>query len=182
VGTDTGAIVLSLDGTAGYGTAGAPVIDTADSYTVSAWADLSSIPTGYATVAAEAGNEASGFYLEYDPNNKAWCMNFMQTDTASTSGVASIPCAGTTPAANTWYHLVATYNATTQTAQLFVNGAPAGIATGIAGWNATGAMLIGADQYNATVGDYFPGEISNVQLFNYALSAPQIAALYKQIS
>lgn len=182
VGTQTGTTVLSLDGTSGYGTTGTNVLDTSKSFTISAWANLSSIPTGFANIAAEAGTQASGFYLQYSPYSKAWCMSFMQSDTANAPGYATVPCATTTPTANTWYHLVGTYNATTHTAQLYVNGALVGTTTGITNWAANGTMIIGADQYDAMITDYFPGEISNVQAFNYVLSAPQVTALYKQIN
>jgi len=182
VGSMTGQTVLSLDGTTGYGETGnTAVLNTAGSFSISAWANLSKIPTGYGTVAAEAGTQASGFYLQYNPNAKSWCMNFMTSDTANTTGAGSVPCATAAPTANTWYHLVGTYNAATKTAALYVNGTLAGTATGITTWAATGAMLIGADQYNAGIGDYLPGEISDVQAFNYTLTAPQVAGLYQQI-
>ncbi|WP_034266557.1 LamG-like jellyroll fold domain-containing protein [Actinospica robiniae] len=181
VGTLTGQTVLSLDGTSGYATTSGAVLDTTGSYSISAWVNLSQIPTGYATIAAQAGTQASGFYLQYDPDNAAWCLNFMSTDTADPPGAYPIPCASTAPTAHTWYHVVATYNATTNAAVLYVNGTQAGSAT-ITDWSATGPLLIGADQYDANIGDFFPGEISDIQTFNYALSAPQITALYHQIN
>jgi hypothetical protein len=73
------------------------------------------------------------------------------------------------------------YNAPTKTTQLYVNGTLAATGTGLTNWSATGGMLLGAGQYNATIGDYFPGKISDLQAWNYALSAPQITALYDQI-
>ncbi|MBR7828698.1 hypothetical protein KDK95_20485 [Actinospica sp. MGRD01-02] len=183
VGALSGETVLGLDGSTGYGqTSNTDVLNTAGSFSVSAWAELNAVPSGFETIAAEAGSEASGFYLQYNPNAKSWCMNFMQTDTASTPGQPSVPCSSTTPTAGTWYHLVGTYNAATKTAQLYVNGSLVATSTGITNWSATGSMLIGADQYDASTGDFFNGDVSDVQVFNYALNATQVAALHDQIS
>ncbi len=85
--------------------------------------------------------------------------------------------------AGTWYHLVGTYSAATGTLSLYVNGALVGTGTATAPWAANGPLLIGgADGGNTpgTVAD-FPGSISNVQAFNYALAPNQVTALYQQI-
>jgi hypothetical protein len=182
VGALAGQTVLSLDGSTGYGTTSSSVLNTAGSFSVSVWADLSTIPSGFGNIVAQAGTQASGFYLQYSPYSHAWCMNFMQSDTASAPGYASVPCASSTPTVNTWYHLVGTYNATTHTAQLYVNGTLVATQTGIDNWAANGDLLVGADQYDAIIGDFFPGQISNLQTYNYVLTAPQVSALYDQIN
>jgi Concanavalin A-like lectin/glucanases superfamily len=107
-------------------------------------------------------------------------MNFMTSDAASATGDYPIPCASTIPATGTWYHLVGTYNADTDTAALYVDGQLAGTATGINAWASTGDLTLGAAQYNGQPADYFPGEISNAQTYNYPLNATQAAQLYQQ--
>lgn len=172
--------VLSLDGTTGYGTSGQPVINTAQSFTVSAWVNLSSLPTRNAIVASQDGTTNSGFYLGYNyahGSKPAWDFYFASADTTNpgfTDAVSSTAATG-------WTHLVGVYNATTKTAQLYVNGTLAATATGITGWNATNTFALGRDLYNGNPTDYFPGEISNAQDWDYALSAPQITALHDQI-
>jgi Concanavalin A-like lectin/glucanases superfamily len=181
VGSQTGSTVLGLDGSTGYGVTSGQVLNTAGSFSVSAWADLSSLPTGDATIAAQSGTEASGFYLQYNPSWGGWCLNFMASDTAGAGGATGVACTTTAPKVNTWYHLVGTYSAATHTTRIYVNGALAATGTGLTAWSATGPLTIGAGQYDATIGDFFPGDISDVQAWSYALSAPQISALYDQI-
>ncbi|MBS2962987.1 hypothetical protein KGA66_08025, partial [Actinocrinis puniceicyclus] len=176
--SDPDGTVLSLDGTAGYGTSSGPVINTAASFTVSAWAKLSST-THNAVLAAQDGTNESGFYLGYGTGNGGeWKLYFMTADTTNPTWQ---PQAAATGATTNWTHLVGVYNAATKTAQLYVNGTLAATATGITTWNATGALTLGRDLYNGNPADYFPGEISNVQDWDYALSAPQITALHDQI-
>ncbi|MBC3840540.1 LamG domain-containing protein [Streptacidiphilus sp. 4-A2] len=88
-----------------------------------------------------------------------------------------------TATAGTWYHLVGTYNATTGTMSLYVNGTLAGTATNSSPWAAGGPLLIGAEDGGSTPGTVasFPGEISDVQAFDYALTPNQVGALYQQI-
>ena len=172
--------VLNLNGTTGYGTTGTPVINTAQSFTVSAWVNLTSLPTRNAVVASQDGATNSGFYLGYNythANKPAWDFYFATTDTTN----PGFTDAASSTAATGWTHLVGVYNATTKTAQLYVNGTLTATATGITGWNTTGTFTLGRDLYNRNPTDYFPGEISNLQDWDYALSTPQITALYNQI-
>ncbi|MBS2963972.1 hypothetical protein KGA66_13025, partial [Actinocrinis puniceicyclus] len=175
---DPDGTVLSLDGTAGYGASSGPVLNTSQSFGVSAWVKLSST-THNAVVAAQDGTTESGFYLGYGTaSGGEWNLYFMASDTTNP---AWQPQAAATGATTNWTHLVGVYNAATKTAQLYVNGALAATATGITTWNAAGAFTLGRDLYNGNPADYFPGEISNAQDWDYALSAPQITALYHQI-
>ncbi|MBS2966669.1 LamG domain-containing protein [Actinocrinis puniceicyclus] len=179
---------LTLDGITGYGAASNPIVNTVpgaqiytpQSFTVSGWVNLTSLPTRNAAVATQNGTTNSGFYLGYNyarANKPAWDFYFATADTIN----PGFKDATTSTASTGWTHLVGVYNAATKTAQLYVNGALAATATGITEWQSTGAFTVGRDLYNGNPTDYFPGEISNLQAFNYALSAPQITALHDQI-
>ena len=177
----TGQTVLGLDGLSAYGTTTGPAVNTTGSFTVSAWAELSSLSSSsYATVIAQSGTQASGFYLQYNASWQGWCLNFMAGDTAGTGGLADVPCSSGVPTAGTWYYLVGTYNAASNTAALYVNGALANSVTGIKPWAASGNLTVGAGQYNAIPADFFPGQISNAETYNYPLSAAQISEIYQQ--
>ncbi|MEH0554537.1 MULTISPECIES: LamG-like jellyroll fold domain-containing protein [unclassified Streptomyces] len=69
----------------------------------------------------------------------------------------------------------------TRTAQLYVNGAPAGTATGVTPWAATGSLVLGRGLYNGSQDDWTNGSVSGVQAYDYALTANQVAALYQSI-
>ena len=182
VGSNAGDSVLGLDGSTAYGTTSGQAVNTAASFSVSAWANLNSIPTRDTTVAAESGNEAAGFYLQYNSYYKNWCMVFMTSDVANAGGYGTQACGSTAPTAGSWYHLVGTYDAISHTAALYVNGSLAGTASGITNWSATGPVTIGAAKYNATLTDYFPGDISDVETFDAPLSATQVGNLYQQLN
>ncbi|MEV8547249.1 LamG-like jellyroll fold domain-containing protein [Streptomyces sp. NBC_01261] len=173
---------LSLDGATGYAAGSGPALNTAASYSVSAWVKLSSLPTRNATVAAQDGTQNSAFYLQYDyadTGSPRWAFAFANADTAD----PALTVAGSTTAAtaNTWTHLVGTYDATTKTAQLYLNGTLAATATGVTSWNAANAFTIGRSLHNGSSNDFFPGLISTVQAWNYTLTPNQVTALYQQI-
>jgi hypothetical protein len=175
--------VLALDGTTATATTTGPVLNTTTSFTVSAWVNLSALPTRNATIAAQDGTVNSPFYLQYNyshSNSPIWGLAFSNTDTANPAFAGSV--LSTAPATTGWTHLVGTYDASTHTAQLYVNGTLANTTTGVNPWAATGAFTIGRGLYNGNPTDRTPGMISNVQAWNYALTAPQVTALYQQIS
>ncbi|MGR6972468.1 LamG-like jellyroll fold domain-containing protein [Streptomyces cynarae] len=173
--------VLSLDGSSGDATSSAPVLDTTGSYSVSAWVKLPSLPTHNVTVAAQDGTQDSAFFLKYDytsQNKPAWSMTFPDSDVAGPTSHAAYWVGAT---ANTWTHLVGTYNAATHTGRLYVNGALAATTTGVTPWSSTGSFTVGRALYDGNQTDYVPGMVSDVQAWNYTLSANQITALYQQI-
>ena len=45
----------------------------------------------------------------------------------------------------------------------------------------TGALAIGRGQTSGTAANYFPGNISTTQVWDYALTPTQVSALYKRI-
>lgn len=168
----TRATVLSLPGTAGSSaTTAGPVLDTTKSYSVSAWAYLTNT-NGYANIVGQSGNNASAFYLSYSPLWNAWTFISPSSDSASPSSYPAVHTS-TPPATNHWTHLVATYDATSQTMSLYVNGTLIGTAPNTTPWAAGGPLTIG----NAKNQNPFPGMISDVQTFNTALSPAGVAAL-----
>ena len=162
---------LVTDGTAGGGamTSG-PVVPTAGSYTVSAWVNIPSIPSSFADVVAEVGTANSAFQLQY--NTGHWA--FTQSSADSTSATYAVASASAAPATRVWTHLVGEYNAAAHTVSLYVNGTLAGSVPAVSSWNASGPLTIG----NSDNAQYLNGEISDVQVYNRALSASEITTLY----
>jgi hypothetical protein len=77
--------------------------------------------------------------------------------------------------ANTWYHLVATYDGTT--IQLYVNGVANGSAT-VGGSIAAAGFPINIGRNPAYAGDYFPGTLDEIAIYSVALSASRVASHY----
>jgi RHS repeat-associated protein len=167
----------SFPGTAGQQIAtNGPVLNTAGSFTVSAWADLSSVGSTFQDLVSQDSKNNSGFELQYDTADSAWAFSRSSADTTSPS---VIKAHGTTkPTAGTWYHLVGTYNASTGAMTLYVNGAAAGSATDTTPYAANGPLVMGRGQFVAAPTALLDGQVSNVQAYPRVLSAAEISTLY----
>jgi hypothetical protein len=171
--------VASFDGSSGYAATSKSVVDPTGSFTVSVWVKPSAPPAGSdGTVLGQDGTSNSAFYLQYNDtccDSPGWALSFPESDTASPAWYPTTFAAGAT--AGTWTLLTGVYNAATGTAQLYVNGSLAATSSGIMPFTAAGAFTIGRGLYNGASADFFPGEVSDVQVFSQALSAVQVQAL-----
>ena len=170
---------LGLDGTTSYATTGSQVLTTTGSFTVSAWANLSSTSHN-ADIISQDATTTSGFALQYDATHNQWAFTMPTTNTTNPTLVQAL--SGAAPTTGTWTHLVGTYNATTHILALYINGKLAGTATNTTPINATGTLAIGRGQANTTATDFFPGTLSTTAAWNYTLTPTQITALYQQIN
>jgi Concanavalin A-like lectin/glucanases superfamily len=160
-GTGVSAGSLSLNGTSGYAQSASPVITSSSSFAVSAWAYLTSVPSGNAAVVAEDGGTNSNFYLG-DYGGK-WSFYFAGSNSSNpTLKVVSGPAVAT----DTWVNLVGVFNAAEGQIQLWVNGSEAAESSYAPAWWGTGDLTVGRDLYNAAKDDFFPGLISDVRAYN----------------
>jgi hypothetical protein len=74
--------------------------------------------------------------------------------------------------------LIGVFDATVGTATLYVNGASAGSATGVTGWNATKAFTIGRAQIGGAPADFFPGLVTDVRVWKSVLSNTGVSEVY----
>ena len=166
----------SFAGTSGQQVAtNGPVLNTAGTFTVSAWANLANT-NGWASTLSQDGNQTSGFYLQYDQADNAWAFSKTLTDTTNPAGVRAHGIGA--PALNTWTHLVGVFDSSTGAMSLYVNGTLAGTATDTTPFNASGPLAIGRAKFNGNPVDFFPGSIGNVQVYSRALSPSEISTLY----
>ncbi|MFJ2632315.1 LamG domain-containing protein [Streptomyces sp. NPDC087422] len=167
--------VISLSGTTGYGSVGGPAVDNSKSFTVSAWAKLSSL-TANSTIVSQsdtAGN-ANGFQLYYSSGAQAWAFGRHNDDTTSADYSTAY---GTRAAAGQWTHLVGVYDAAGKQLSLYVNGRLAATkAYGGTVWNAVGPLQIGRRLYQGAYGEYANAQISNVRTYPSALPPADAAA------
>jgi RHS repeat-associated protein len=167
----------TFNGTSGIVSTNGPVLNTAQSYSVSVWANLASTST-YSTAVSQGGTTVAAFYLQYSAALKAWTFISPNADVASPASYASAHAASV-PAPNTWYHLVAVFNAGTGAMSLYVNGALAGTGTNTSQWNGGGPLSIGGLKLTTgTVNNFFNGSVSNVQTYQRALSGSEVSTLY----
>lgn len=165
---------LSFSGSSSTVNLGKPVVVTSRSFTVAAWVLLTDLSSWHTAVSQDGGN-VSGFYLQLTSSGQ-FAFSLVNSDS---TGAATVRATSTfNPAANTWYHLVGVYNQAANQISLYVNGAAQSTQTVPAAWNATGQTVIGRARWGGSV-DYWPGSIDEVRLYNYALSAAAVTALYQ---
>ena len=162
----------SFNGSSGSVTTAGTPINTASSYTVSAWVNLAATPTTYTTLVGAPGVHVGAFYLQYSVSAGGWAFVTTSADSASETQATSHLTA--TPAANTWYHLVGVYNASAGTVQLYVNGAPAAAVTQTSAWAASQGLSIGS----SGASNYVNGQVANVQVYPRALAQSDVNTLY----
>ncbi|WP_371499925.1 ricin-type beta-trefoil lectin domain protein [Kitasatospora sp. NBC_00374] len=163
---------LSLNGSSpSTATTSGPVLNTGQSYSVSAWAYLNNT-NGYATVVSQSGSNVGAFYLQYSLAFNAWTFICPDSDVAS-PGWSAVAAAPTPPALNRWTHLVATYDAASKVMNLYVDGKLVAAGTNSQPLASSGVLTIGS----ARGGDFFPGQISDVQTWDTALTPAGVASL-----
>nr|WSY55343.1 LamG domain-containing protein [Streptomyces sp. NBC_00886] len=170
---------LSLDGVDDYAATPGPDLNNQTSFSVTAWAKLPKTkPTHSAVIATQAGNVMPGFELYYSASY-GWTFNQYSKD--STDGVPIRAAQGdaTLAPGGEWTYVVGSYDAVSDDLRLYVQGKWVATAKVDAPFYAGGPVLIGASRFSGTATSFFPGQISDVQLYDRALSAPEIAESFE---
>ncbi|GHJ48978.1 hypothetical protein Cs7R123_63200 [Catellatospora sp. TT07R-123] len=154
-------------------------LDTAKSFSVSAWLKPTNIRTGNMTAIGQdtdVPSGAGGFYLGLrytgSPSTPHWSFMMMNTSATTSSGVAAYsPATFTTADLNRWAHLTAVYDASEKIMRLYVNGALVGESPRAAApWTAVGPLSLGRGWWNGGSSDAFDGDISDVRVWNRAIT------------
>ncbi|MFJ4961649.1 LamG domain-containing protein [Streptomyces sp. NPDC088729] len=150
------------------------VVDTSRSFTVSAWARLTSDAEFY-TVAAQDGNNISGFFLQYAEDDDRWRLAMGHADSPEAEedeAESSAP-----PARDTWQHLTGVFDAGSRQLRLYVDGRLQDTAAHSSTWNANGSFTIGRGLWEGDQADRFRGYVDDVRAYRRAMSPSEIAAL-----
>ena len=171
-----GSHALALNGTAAsVATAPGPVVDTADSFTASAWVEFNALG-GYQTVLSIAGNNVAGFFLGLRGDTGTLSFARLPSDA---DAAATVVASSVAPATGVWYNVVAVEDASASTMSIYLDGRFMGSTPYTTPWEATGDTLIGHGFYSGGEVDYVNGDVDDVQMFSSALSSAQIYALYE---
>ncbi|MFI6458550.1 LamG-like jellyroll fold domain-containing protein [Streptosporangium amethystogenes] len=144
----------------------ASVIRTDQNFTAAAWLRWTDKDGAYSIVEQKGTNNIP-FRLGNDPD-RGLVFTLTQSDApgAATQGVLS----GIEPPVNEWFHLAGVYDASVNTAALYLNGNLIKKETiGFPAWNANSAMTLGASM---------EGDLDGLRLHQRSLSANEIAVLY----
>jgi hypothetical protein len=143
-----------FDGSAdAYATPGEPVLDTAGTFVVSAWARPAS--AGQDLTAVSQGDVTLGL------GDGAW-----------TFALGGVRVSGGSPSAGEWTHLVGVYDAELKTARLYVNGTSVGTAEASPAASG-GDLLIGRD----ADGNNWNGLLADVRVWNRVVVSTEATAL-----
>ncbi|WP_199734868.1 LamG-like jellyroll fold domain-containing protein [Cellulomonas sp. PhB143] len=159
---------VKLDGTKDAFATKGPVVDTQNSYSVSAWVQLDKKVNNWATIAAQddaTGNSA--FYLQYGNDNGKNVFAFSyEGEPRATYEVD--------PVGKGWYHVTGVRDSATNTLTLYVNGKQVGQSSVCGGFDPSGPLTIGRGEWHGNPVDYWPGSIDDVRTFDRALSADEV--------
>ncbi|GAA0834262.1 LamG-like jellyroll fold domain-containing protein [Streptosporangium amethystogenes subsp. fukuiense] len=152
-----------------------PVLNTNQSFSVSAWARLDD-SVGTYTVVSQLGTTQSGFELAYHEYQQKW---WFAMPTADVTPTTKVVLASDRPAQiNTWTHLVAVYDATAQKLRLYVDGRLAGEKAHTSTWNARSNFQIGRTKVDGSFSDYLNGAIDDVHVYSRVLTDSDVRALH----
>lgn len=163
---------LSFSGDGEYADTDEAVIDTTESYTISAWVTLDELPRNYATAVSQDGAQVENpFYLQYGQGAFAFSMPGGNRARVEIS-----------PELDTWYHLVGVHDLDAEELRLYVDGELAGTAAAGPAIASTGALSIGRGAYNGEKGDWWNGSIDEVRALDSALTDGDVQDLYLDVT
>jgi hypothetical protein len=191
---------VALDGTDDYAAASVVPVDTSASFTVSAFVQAAATPTSPVTVMSAPGAKKSAFAVRYEPSATPatdpgrWRIATADSDSDS-AAVADIGN-GMFYSPTDWNHVALVYDGFSKEVRLYVNGELQETAcadadddgvqddpscTDTVSWSddvltykAAKTLQLGRDTTGTTSGQYFPGSLSDVWVFQGALTETQI--------
>ncbi|MFD8493317.1 LamG-like jellyroll fold domain-containing protein [Amycolatopsis sp. NPDC059657] len=167
-----------LDGTAKRLYRSGQVVDTKQSFSVSAWAKLDR-PGVAATVLSADGARTSAFHLQATADGK-WAFGMYTTD-ADGTGSKLVRAVSTEPVqVGAWTQLVGAYDAGAGMLRLYVNGAQATEKAHRSTWTAAGDFQVGAGWRTATRVELFPGQIDEVRAYQRVIVPSEAALMANQ--
>lgn len=146
-----------------------------DSYTVSAWIKTTATPSDFQTIVGK--DDGSGVYpIRLYIDNPSALITFRISD-----GIKN-PFTGDTATINdgSWHHVVGIRDVASDLLRMYVDGVQVDISTDL-----TTATTVNNDDISignsgtSYTGDDFNGQIDDVRIYNRALSAAEITAIYE---
>lgn len=163
-----GPYALALPGAAGsYADIANTVLDTTESFSVAAWVKLNDT-SGYQTFVSEdtPGGEAA-FFLQLRADSGQFSFTVPYDFFTNPQSLFA-------PVSGQWYHLAGVYDATNQSASLYVNGVLTDQIFNVSPTAASGHSSIGRGQFGGNMVDWNNDSIDDVRFYQTALTAPQV--------
>jgi hypothetical protein len=156
---------VKFDGMDDVATTPGPVIDTAKSFSVAAWARADATTASH-VVLSQPGVNKSPFELQYLPSKQRWCFVTYSADDPGAIATANPACASTPVRPGVWTHLAGVYDAgATNQLSLYVNGVREGTGSSPWAWASNGSLTFGAARAG-TYAAFFNGAIDDVRVWD----------------
>ncbi|HWS36756.1 MAG TPA: LamG-like jellyroll fold domain-containing protein, partial [Actinoplanes sp.] len=170
-----GVQTATFNGTTSGAATTAPVINTADSFSVAGWVRPAALPTTDAKFAVQEGTDASAFEIGVrrlgTPLVPYW--SFLMKDTAAQSSptVAAVaPAPILAGEYGRWVHVAGTFDAAEKKLKLYLNGKLVAQADRTATpWAANGRFAVGRGFAGGSAVNFFNGAVADVQVFDRVL-------------
>jgi alpha-L-arabinofuranosidase len=170
-----GSGALALNGTsAATAVASGPAVDTSRGFSASAWVKLNST-SGFQTALSIDGSSISGFYLQLSGVTHKFAFTRRGSDSTTATEVRAD--ADSAPSTGTWYQLTGVDDVAAKQLRLYVNGQLQSTVSYTTPWKATGNTAIGRGRWNGAAVDFLNGAVDDVQMFDHALTGPEVAAV-----
>jgi alpha-L-arabinofuranosidase len=170
-----GASALSVNGDAQNAAAASPVLDTTQSFTVSAWVNLDNT-NGYQTFVSQDGSQVSGFYLQLRGDSHRFAFTHLAYDSPAALGTIAT-ASSIIPQPGEWYLLTGVYNASKNTISLYVNGTLQQTQSNSGSWDASGPLAVGRGRFAGNPVDFVSGRIDDARVYSGVLGASAIKQL-----
>ncbi|WP_158645614.1 LamG-like jellyroll fold domain-containing protein [Stackebrandtia albiflava] len=154
-----------------------PAVDTADSFSVSAWADPADSGTERMSLVSQIGEHRAAFRIQRYEDGY-WHATVATADSVEDPEWRAIR--SDEPATGEWQHLALTFAASTGTLNLYVDGRWNGslVVDGMP-WQSEGPFLVGCQRTShAGDRDHFTGSVSDVRAWDGMLSAEEVARVH----
>ncbi|QNP65379.1 LamG domain-containing protein [Streptomyces genisteinicus] len=166
-----------FDGTAGaYADVNETVLDSSESFSVSAWVRPKGTPTRDMAVVSQDGTGEPGFTLGYDQTAGTWAFSVPVTDVDSLGEWKAV-ATGVTVVPDQWVLLTGVYDATKSELRLYINKDSKGTASRRSVWKSYGPLQIGRSTAKSGYRDNFAGDLAEVRVFDRVLPAAQVAEM-----
>ncbi|MDP4509369.1 LamG domain-containing protein [Nonomuraea turcica] len=176
-----GTSAVALNGSTAWTTI-TPVLDTRNSFTVTAWVKLmDTVVSGPVTAVSADGPDGSGFLLQYRADldqdgdaapDPAWCFTMM-----AAGGTESRACSTESVGAG-WVHLAGVHDQAGGRIRLYVNGDNfdgTDVASFAGGWSANDGWAVGRAKQSGVPAQFWPGAVDRVAAYQRALTQGEIS-------
>ncbi|MFF3820119.1 LamG domain-containing protein [Streptomyces bluensis] len=178
---------VEFDGIDDYATTGRPIMDTAQSFALSAWVKLPKDKEARGmTLVSQGTGDNRGFEIYHSTALGGWVFLRHTSDEPAASVVRATQqaCPANTNCSaarlGEWNHVAGVYDRDTSEMRLYVNSVLEATASFTTPWLAVGEVTLGGTWNGSKLGNTLKGAMDDVRLYDRAVSDDEVRQLFKQ--